>query len=90
MLYTVIDAATGRSRNAHRDHRREDRGQRSVSRVVTRSFDREACCAAADVRVVWLLAQAMGRESETTTTEHHAGRAAVAIGAIDRVATMVH
>jgi integrase len=37
-----------------------------------------------------LLAQAMGHESETTTTEHYAGRAAVANAAIDRVASLVH
>jgi integrase len=36
------------------------------------------------------LAQAMGHESENTTTEHYAGRAAVANAAIDRVAAMVH
>jgi len=37
-----------------------------------------------------LLAQAMGHESETTTTEHYAGRAAVANAAIDRIASLVH
>jgi integrase len=37
-----------------------------------------------------LLARAMGHESETTTTEHYAGRTAVANAAIDRVASMVH
>jgi len=37
-----------------------------------------------------LLAAAMGHESETTTTEHYAGRAAVANAAIDRVAGLVH
>ena len=37
-----------------------------------------------------LLAQAMGHESETTTTEHYAGRAAVENAAIDRVASLVH
>jgi integrase len=37
-----------------------------------------------------LLARAMGHESETTTTEHYAGRAAVANAAIDRVAELVH
>ena len=36
-----------------------------------------------------LLAAAMGHESETTTTEHYAGRAAVANAAIDRVAGLV-
>lgn len=35
-----------------------------------------------------LLAQAMGHESETTTTEHYAGRAAVANAAIERVASL--
>jgi integrase len=33
-----------------------------------------------------LLAAAMGHESETTTTEHYAGRGAVAQAAVDRVA----
>ena len=37
-----------------------------------------------------VLAKAMGHESETTTTEHYAGRAAVANAAIDRVASMLH
>jgi integrase len=37
-----------------------------------------------------LFAQAMGHESETTTTEHYAGRAAVENAAIDRVASLVH
>jgi integrase len=37
-----------------------------------------------------LLAQAMGHESETTTTEHYAGRAAVANAAIDRIASLAH
>ena len=37
-----------------------------------------------------LLARAMGHESETTTTEHYAGRTAVANAAIDRVVSMVH
>jgi hypothetical protein len=32
----------------------------------------------------------MGHESENTTTEHYAGRAAVANASIDRVAAMVH
>jgi hypothetical protein len=32
-----------------------------------------------------LLAAAMGHESETTTTEHYAGRGAVQQGAIERV-----
>lgn len=32
-----------------------------------------------------LLAAAMGHESETTTTEHYAGRGAVAQAAVDRV-----
>jgi integrase len=36
-----------------------------------------------------LLAQAMGHESESTTTEHYAGRTAVANAAIDRVASLV-
>jgi integrase len=36
------------------------------------------------------LAQAMGHESETTTTEHYAGRGAVANAGIDRVAGLVH
>ena len=36
-----------------------------------------------------LLAQAMGHESETTTTEHYAGHTAVANAAIDRVASLV-
>ena len=36
-----------------------------------------------------LLAAAMGHESETTTTEHYAGRTAVANAAIDRVAGLV-
>ncbi|MDB4982108.1 MAG: hypothetical protein JWM82_2860, partial [Myxococcales bacterium] len=36
-----------------------------------------------------LLAQAMGHESETTTTEHYAGRSAVANAGIDRVAAQV-
>ena len=36
-----------------------------------------------------LLAQAMGHESENTTTEHYAGRTAVANAAIDRVASLV-
>ena len=37
-----------------------------------------------------LLAQAMGHESEATTTEHYAGRTAVANAAIDRVESLVH
>jgi hypothetical protein len=36
-----------------------------------------------------LLAQAMGHESESTTTEHYAGRTALANAAIDRVASLV-
>ena len=36
------------------------------------------------------LAQAMGHESETTTTDHYAGRGAVANAGIDRVARLVH
>lgn len=36
-----------------------------------------------------LLAQAMGHESESTATEHYAGRTAVANAAIDRVANLV-
>jgi integrase len=36
-----------------------------------------------------LLAAAMGHESESTTTEHYAGRAAVANAAIDRVVSLV-
>jgi hypothetical protein len=37
-----------------------------------------------------LLAQAMGHESETTTTNHYAGHAAVANASISRVAGLVH
>jgi integrase len=36
------------------------------------------------------LAHAMGHESESTTTEHYAGRAAVANAATDRVVGLVH
>jgi integrase len=36
-----------------------------------------------------LLAQAMGHESETTTTEHYAGRGAVQQGAIERVTAAI-
>ncbi len=36
------------------------------------------------------LATAMGHESESTTREHYAGRAAVANASIDRVAGLVH
>jgi integrase len=36
------------------------------------------------------LAHAMGHESESTTTEHYAGRAAVANASIDRVAGLMH
>lgn len=36
------------------------------------------------------LAQAMGHESETTTTDHYAGRGAVANAGIDRVTRLVH
>jgi integrase len=37
-----------------------------------------------------LLAQAMGHESESTTTRHYAGEGAVANAAISRVAELVH
>jgi len=37
-----------------------------------------------------LLARSMGHESETTTTEHYAGRAAVANAGIDRVAALTN